>query len=805
MLQNRFTGSAGTCIREASHAAEKLGHTYIGTEHLLLTLAGAKGAVSGEVLASRGMTESAIREKLITLSGKGDRTSLSGEDMTPALRRVIELSGEHAKKYHHALIGTEDLLLALTQERECVAARLFALMGVSVHDLQNDIIAYFGDVTSENGAGAKPQKNASALLQYGKDLTAMAACGLIDPIIGREKETDRVIGILSRRSKNNPCLIGEPGVGKTAVVEGLAARIANGNVPAALADKTLITLDIGAMIAGAKYRGEFEDRLKKVMAEASGNRGVILFIDELHTIVGAGAAEGAVDAANILKPVLARGELQIVGATTTEEYRRHIEKDAALERRFQSVTVEEPCEEETIAILRGLAPRYESHHGVSITDEALVSAVRLSVRYIPDRFLPDKAIDLIDEAAARARLGSIGISPLAAEREKELETLSEQKELAIRNKDFELAASLRDRITEADAALRKIKEEWQKKQAGHKVTVDAQAIARVVTAWTKIPVEKLQEDVSARLLHLEAALKERIVGQEKAIEAVARAIRRGRVGLSDPKRPMASLLFMGPTGVGKTELAKALAELVFGSARALVRLDMSEYMEKHSISKLIGSPPGYVGYEDGGGLSEKIRRRPYSVVLFDEIEKAHPDVFNLLLQILDDGVLTDSAGHTAGFQNTVIILTTNIGTKAEKTHGIGFGDLSQSENEEAARALRAHFRPEFLGRMDEIISFAPLGRGELAAIAQKMLHEVSLRTEKLGIRVFFDESVGEMIASEAKCERYGARPLRREIASRVEDVLSLWILEGALTEGDEVRVRAENGVLGMVKEEKMKA
>ncbi len=789
-------------MREAAKRAGGFGHTYIGTEHLLLALTEEERSVASELLRGKGVTPSNIRALIKELSGVGEACVPSASDMTPALRRVIEASSGLASKYNHALIGTEDLLLALIGERECVGAKLLIAGNVSLNELQNDIIAFFGEVgtETESVSHGKSGKQTSAIGQYGRDLTAMASCGLLDPIIGRDQETDRVIQILSRRTKNNPCLIGEPGVGKTAVVEGLAARIAAGTVPDDLSKKSVIALDLGAMIAGAKYRGEFEDRLKKVMAEVAKNREIILFIDEIHTIVGAGAAEGAVDAANILKPVLARGELQVIGATTTDEYRRHIEKDAALERRFQSVSVSEPSEEETLEILRGLRPKYEAHHHIRITDEALSAAVRLSARYIPDRFLPDKAIDLVDEAASKKHIASFGTSPQLAVYESELKTLQAEKELAIQSKDFDRAASLRTEIQETEIEYRTQKELWRKEQEHKEHAIGAEEIADVVTAWTKIPVKKLADSMSERLLHLEEKLRERIIGQDGAISAVSRAIRRGRVGLGNPMRPTASFLFMGPTGVGKTELAKAVAELVFGSERELIRLDMSEYMEKHSVSKLIGSPPGYVGYEDGGGLSERVKRKPYSVVLFDEIEKAHPDIFNLLLQILDDGILTDSAGRTVSFKNTVIILTTNVGTaEREHTGVLGFSSSASAktdaEKDSRMKALRERFRPEFLNRIDEIIVFEALTHKDILVIAETMLKDVKKRIKALGIEAEFDASVAELLASASDISRYGARPIRREIFSKVEDIFSLWILDGTVKEGEKVYVRAENGIL----------
>ncbi len=800
MIQNKFTASAKNALQRAASDAGRFGHTYIGTEHLLLALTEEKNCVAGELLRAKGITSSSLRKMIRELSGMGAECHLTSADMTPALCRMLESASSLAAKYKHPFIGTETLLLALIGEKEAVAAKLLISQNVSLNELQNDIIAFFGEVTAEGDPSGKSNRSPGILAQYGKDLTAMAACGVLDPIIGREKETERVIQILSRRTKNNPCLIGEPGVGKTAVVEGLAARIAAGTVPDDLAEKTVITLDLGAMIAGAKYRGEFEDRLKKVMQEASKNRNLIFFIDEIHTIVGAGAAEGAVDAANILKPVLARGELQVIGATTTEEYRRHIEKDAALERRFQAVTVEEPTEEEAAAILKGLRPKYEAHHQIHISEDAIKAAVTLSSRYIHDRFLPDKAIDLIDEAASKKRISAFHSSPKLAELEQSLRSLREEKEIAIRIGDFEKAALLREQIQAAEEYYRLEKEALQKEQRTAEYAIDENDIAEIVMAWTKIPVQKLADSMNDKLLHLEEELQHSILGQEKAVSAVARAIRRGRVGLGNPSRPIASFLFTGPTGVGKTELAKAVARLVFGSEKDLIRLDMSEYMERHSVSKLIGSPPGYVGYEDGGGLSEKVRRHPYSVVLFDEIEKAHPDIFNLLLQILDDGMLTDSGGRTIHFKNTVIIMTANIAAREKETGALGFSASSMRETrkEEAEKkALQSYFRPEFLNRIDEIIIFEHLTHAELVRIAEAMLKEVQSRLQAIGIRAYFEPSVAHMIASHTDVKTYGARPLRREIFSKVEDVFSMRILEGTLKKGDTVTVSAENDALAI--------
>ena len=820
-MQNKFTATAKNTLKQAAGEAGKLGHTYIGTEHLLLAMLGDRDSVAGNILSSRGIFYAPTHELIEELSGVGEKSVVDAGDMTPGLRRVIEASSSVAAKYGHTLIGTEDLLLSLVSERESVAVKLIVAQNVSLGELQNDIIAFFGDMGAEvDTPQGKPMKGgggsggtASAVGQYGRDLTTLAICGMLDPIIGREAETERVIQILSRRTKNNPCLIGEPGVGKTAVVEGLASRIAAGAVPDNLADKVVITLDIGAMIAGAKYRGEFEDRLKKVMDEVMKNKNIILFIDEIHTIVGAGAAEGAVDAANILKPVLARGEIQVIGATTIAEYRRHIEKDAALERRFQSVLVSEPDEEQTLAILKGLHPKYENHHHITITDEALSAAVSLSARYIPDRFLPDKAIDLVDEAASKKRIESYGSTPHLMEYENEIKALLEKKENAIHEQKFELAAELRDRAATLEKKYRAEKETIRRERERHREKIGAGDIADVVTAWTGIPVKKLASTEGERLRHLEKLLQERIIGQDDAISAVARAIRRGRVGLGNPARPICSLLFMGPTGVGKTELAKAVADVVFGSAGELIRLDMSEYMEKHSVSKMIGSPPGYVGYDEGGGLTEKIRRRPYSVVLFDEIEKAHPDIFNLLLQILDDGILTDSTGRTASFKNAIIIMTTNIGSPVAGGGGsLGFASVSDenaekkaAERAERMKRLRESFRPELVNRIDEIIVFDRLSHDDIVAIARMMIREVEGRITALGITAQFDPSVAQMLASCESVKTYGARPLRREISSKIEDAFSLWMLDGKIREGDHVLLFAVDGKIEYLKLETEKS
>ncbi len=810
-MQNRFTQKAQNVLNLALQSASEMGHTYIGSEHLLLGLALERSGVAAHYLQKRGADCEHIREAILSMAGSGAPSSVSARDMTPRTKNILQASLYEAERGGQDYIGTEHLLLALLGESDCVAVRILEEMEVSVGELRGELNAFLSSTTSSGRTGgdrekpgAKSQASDAAptLKNYGRDLCEAARSGKLDPIIGRETETERVIQILSRRTKNNPCLIGEPGVGKTAVVEGLAQRIVAGNVPEDLIGKTVFTLDIASMIAGAKYRGEFEERFKNIMEEVRKSDNIILFIDEIHTIVGAGAAEGAVDAANIIKPALARGEMRVIGATTIAEYRKHIEKDAALERRFQSVMVGEPSREDAMAILAGLRDRYEAHHKLTISDEALEAAVNLSVRYIPDRFLPDKAIDLIDEAASRLRIASFTSPPDMKETEEKLKSLSKEKEEAVAAQDFERAARLRDEEQTLRSEYDSKKEEWTHAREHANETVCASDIADVVTQWTGIPVNKLLEEESEKLLHLEELLRARVIGQNKAVEAVSRAIRRGRMGLKDPKRPMGSFIFMGPTGIGKTELARALAEVMFGDASAMIRLDMSEYMEKHSVSKLIGSPPGYVGFEEGGQLTERIRRKPYSVVLFDEIEKAHPDVFNILLQVLEDGILTDSQGRHVDFRNTMIILTSNVGASEGKVaRSLGFATSAADASEEEGRrtrmteALKGTFRPEFLNRIDDIIIFNSLTESDIEQIAALMLRDVVKRIEALGIHMTVTPALISLLAREGFDAAYGARPLRRAVVRMVEDSFSTEMLEGRIRPGDSVTADAKDGAV----------
>ena len=789
-----FTEKANKSLNAAVKAAEDLGHTYIGSEHILLGLLSDTSTVAGAVLAAHNITYADIEEELKRSIGVGVPTELQPDDFTPRSKNILETSVAFARQMGQQLVGTEHVLLAIAREGSCSATLLLSRAGVSMQDIVNDVSKALMGGTANAGTDNKDggKENESMLSQFGRDLTKLAKDGKIDPVIGRQKEIERVIQILSRRTKNNPCLIGEPGVGKTAIAEGLALKIVSGEVPELLKDKKIYSLDLTGMVAGTKYRGDFEERIKKVIDEVKNAKDVILFIDEVHTLIGAGSAEGAADAANILKPSLARGELQIIGATTIEEYRKHIEKDAALERRFQPVMVDEPSQEEAIEILKGIKDKYEAHHKVKITDEAIESAVKLSTRYIGDRYLPDKAIDLIDEAASRARLRSYTAPSDLKELEDKKKSVEAEKLSAVNAQEFERAATLRDEERKLDKEIKDKKENWHDMAGKSHDEVTPADIADIVSSWTGVPVTQLSTEESDRLLHMEDELHRRIVGQDEAVEAVSRAIRRGRVGLKDPKKPVGSFIFLGPTGVGKTELCKALAAAMFGDENAMIRLDMSEYMEKHTVSRLIGSPPGYVGYDEGGQLTEKVRRKPYSVVLFDEIEKAHPDVFNMLLQILDDGVLTDGQGRRVDFKNCIIIMTSNVGAKliSQKQKAFGFAagakELEQNEKEikdAVMGELRNTFRPEFLNRVDDIIVFQRLTKENIKEIASRLLAVLQKRVEDMGIEVTFSDEAVSKIADAGFDDVYGARPLKRAIQSRIEDALSEEMLKGNVKKG----------------------
>lgn len=789
-----FTEKANKSLNAAVKAAEDLGHTYIGSEHILLGLLSDTSTVAGAVLAAHNITYADIEEELKRSIGVGVPTELQPDDFTPRSKNILETSVAFARQMGQQLVGTEHVLLAIAREGSCSATLLLSRAGVSMQDIVNDVSKALMGGTANAGTDNKDggKENESMLSQFGRDLTKLAKDGKIDPVIGRQKEIERVIQILSRRTKNNPCLIGEPGVGKTAIAEGLALKIVSGEVPELLKDKKIYSLDLTGMVAGTKYRGDFEERIKKVIDEVKNAKDVILFIDEVHTLIGAGSAEGAADAANILKPSLARGELQIIGATTIEEYRKHIEKDAALERRFQPVMVDEPSQEEAIEILKGIKDKYEAHHKVKITDEAIESAVKLSTRYIGDRYLPDKAIDLIDEAASRVRLRSYTAPSDLKELEDKKKSVEAEKLSAVNAQEFERAAALRDEERKLDKEIKDKKENWHDMAGKSHDEVTPADIADIVSSWTGVPVTQLSTEESDRLLHMEDELHRRIVGQDEAVEAVSRAIRRGRVGLKDPKKPIGSFIFLGPTGVGKTELCKALAAAMFGDETAMIRLDMSEYMEKHTVSRLIGSPPGYVGYDEGGQLTEKVRRKPYSVVLFDEIEKAHPDVFNMLLQILDDGVLTDGQGRRVDFKNCIIIMTSNVGAKliSQKQKAFGFAagakELEQNEKEikdAVMGELRNTFRPEFLNRVDDIIVFQRLTKENIKEIASRLLAVLQKRVEDMGIEVTFSDEAVSKIADAGFDDVYGARPLKRAIQSRIEDALSEEMLKGNVKKG----------------------
>ena len=799
-----FTEKANTALNLAIESAQQLGHTYIGTEHIVLGLLKEGTGVAASVLGARGITAAEYQEKLVEAESSGEYSRLTPEDFTPRAKKAMEMSVAEAAMMQMGYVGTEHILIAVLRDESSVAVRLIAALGGRPDELFADIAKAIGMTPAQTAnegirggkaVGAKGGGKTPTLDQFGRDLTKMAAEGKLDPVIGRSGEIERVIQILSRRTKNNPCLIGEPGVGKTAIAEGLAQKIAADEVPELLRGKRVVTLDLTGMVAGTKYRGDFEERIKNAIDEVIKAGDVILFIDEIHTLIGAGAAEGAVDAANILKPSLARGELQIIGATTIDEYRKHIEKDAALERRFQPVMVGEPTAEEAVLILRGLRDKYEAHHKVKITDEAIQAAVTLSTRYIADRYLPDKAIDLIDEAASRVRLKAFTAPPDLKNLEEEVKRLAEEKKSAVNEQDFERAARLRDEEKEAAERLEKEKDRWQEKNAGITGEVGEREIAEIVSSWTGVPVVQLTEEEGQRLLRMEETLHQRIVGQDEAVSAVSRAIRRGRVGLQDPKRPIGSFIFLGPTGVGKTELAKSLAECLFDDERNMVRIDMTEYMEKFSVSRLIGAPPGYVGYDEGGQLTEAVRRRPYSVVLFDEVEKAHPDVFNILLQILDDGRITDSQGRTVDFKNTIIILTSNLGSQYLLEGIRPDGSISPEAQSEVMRELKGAFRPEFLNRLDEVIMFKPLTRENLGGIIDIMVEGLKKRLADKTLSLELTDAAKDLIIERGYDPLYGARPLRRCLQSGAETLIAKKLLSGDLGSGSTLVLDAENGEL----------
>ena len=810
-MQTAYTAKAKKAIDIATRISKSLHHSYIGTEHILLGLLKEGTGVASQVLADNGVEYDKVLELIEELIAPGNVVAVLEDGLSPRAAHVLEVSKAEAARFHSEKIGTEHLLIAMIKETECVASRLLNTLSVNVQKMYVDTLIAMGEDVSQykdefqNGKPGK-RKNAEgtpSLDQFSRDLTELARDGKLDPVVGREAEIDRVIQILSRRSKNNPCLIGEPGVGKTAIVEGIAERIMGGMVPDTVLGKRVVSLDLSGIVAGSKYRGEFEERIKKVLAEVAKAGNVLLFIDEIHTIIGAGGAEGAIDASNILKPALARGEVQVIGATTIEEYRKYIEKDAALERRFQPVVVEEPTEEEAISILKGLRGQYESHHHVTITDEAVEAAVRLSARYINDRFLPDKAIDLMDEAAAKVRLHVGGDPREAAELRREIAESQETLEQALSGGDLEAAREAQTKRQELEEKLEKLNAKAKQGGRRHHQTVGEDEIADVVSGWTKIPVKKLTEGEAARLKKLEATLHKRVIGQEEAVSAVAKAVRRGRVGLKDPKRPIGSFLFLGPTGVGKTEISKALAEAVFGQEQAMIRVDMSEYMEKHSVSKMSGSPPGYVGHEDGGQLSEKVRRNPYAVILFDEIEKAHPDVFNILLQVLDDGHITDSQGRKVDFKNTIIIMTSNAGAQAivePKKLGFASGN-DEKQNYERMKGsvmeeVRRIFKPEFLNRIDETIVFRALNKDDMKQIVGLMTKELAKRCEtQLGITLVVRDAAKQYIVDKAYDPKYGARPLRRKIQDEIEDPLAEKLLDGSIRRGDEVIVTTKKNAI----------
>lgn len=807
-MQGKYTKKAQEVIQRAQEAALKLGNKYVGTEHILLGLTLVNDSVAYKALEMQGITYHQIMEKIQNMTA-GNTGYFIPSDFTPRAKRVVEFSVQEAFRMGTGYVGTEHILIALIRENDNIAVRIMAALGVNLQRLYDDIMMMLGEGENQSGNvyGMNPQseqqeKSATETLdKFSRNLTELAKKNKFDPIVGRDNEIERIIQILSRRTKNNPCLIGDPGVGKTAIVEGLAQKIAEGNIPDTLKNKKIISLDLSAMVAGSKYRGEFEERMKKALDEVKADGNIILFVDEIHTIIGAGAAEGAIDASNILKPSLARGEIQLIGATTVEEYRKYIEKDAAFERRFQPVKVEEPEESAAIEMLRALRDKYEVHHKVTITDDAIEAAVKLSARYVADRFLPDKAIDLIDEAASRLRLKAYTAPADVAELERKISEMEKEKEESIKTEEFEKAAEIKRTQDQLRGELKDAKKHWEEKHSGSDQMVTREEVAEVVSRWTGIPLQSLRQEESQRLLHLEDVLHQRVIGQQEAVKAVARAVRRGRVGLKDPNRPIGSFLFLGPTGVGKTELSKALAEALFGDENAMIRIDMSEYMEKYSVSRMIGSPPGYVGYEEGGQLSEKVRRNPYSVILFDEIEKASPEVFNVLLQVLDDGHITDGQGRKVDFKNTVIIMTSNAGARSiAAPKRMGFTSMETAEQsyefmkKSVMEEVKQIFKPEFLNRIDDTIVFHSLEKEDLLEIVKLMCRNLSKRIqENMGIEVTFTDKAMEKIAETGYDKAYGARPLRRAIQTHIEDAFAEEYLQGAFRAGDHVSVGVKTG------------
>jgi len=805
---DKFTERARKVLQLAQEEAQRFNHNYIGTEHLLLGLVREGEGVAAKVLANLGVDLNKVRSAVEFIIGRGDRTVTGDIGLTPRAKKVIELSVDEARRLNHHYIGTEHLLLGLVREGEGIAAGVLESLGVSLDKVRNQVIYVLNQSAAYSQQESRHSSKTPVIDQLGMDLTAAARANKLDPVIGREREIERVIQILSRRTKNNPALIGEPGVGKTAIVEGLAQRIAAGDVPETLMGKRLLTLDIGSLVAGTKYRGEFEERLKKIIEEVKNSGNCVLFIDELHTLVGAGAAEGAVDAANILKPSLARGELQTIGATTLDEYRKYIERDAALERRFQPVLVEEPSVEETIEILRGIKERYEQHHRLEISDEALKAAAELAARYVPDRFLPDKAIDLVDEASSRVRMQRASTPPSLKDAMRGLESVQSEKEAAIAAQQYELAAELRDREAKLRARIEKLESGWQSQQGSDKPMVSAEDIAHVVSMWTGIPVMRIAEEESQRLLQMESALHDRVIGQDEAIIVIAKAVRRARAGLKDPRRPIGSFIFLGPTGVGKTELARALAEFMFGSEESLIRIDMSEFMERHSVARLVGAPPGYVGFDEGGQLTEAVRRKSYSVILLDEIEKAHPDVFNILLQILDDGRLTDAKGRRVDFRNTIVIMTSNVGAELIRRQGnLGFStakdeaksaeDAYQKMKDKVLGEMKNLFKPEFLNRIDASVVFRSLTKDDIRQIIDLLLQRVRAELTEQQMKIDVTDSAKDLLMEKGYDPTYGARPMRRAIQNLIEDPLAEALLEGRFKTGDSVLIDRQGDDLVM--------